>query len=908
MLTETRRGENSVEARPRLIPGLSLHVSLQKIAYIHARRRTSARRLHCEELESRQLLSGVPMAQAIVLHPGVTANSTTPSGLTPTQIRNYYGVNSLSFGSTMADGTGQTIAIVDAYDDPNIQSDLAVFDSTFGIKVPPSFKVVNQNGGSTLPSTDPTGGWEVETTLDVEWAHAIAPGASILLVEANDANDNNGLGPASANLYAAVDYARHQPGVSVVSMSFGTQDSLANQAMDQYLSSYILVTPAGHQPITFVASSGDDGWAVFPSTSPNVVSVGGTFMSVNSSGTILNESAWGLPNSVNGSGGGGISQEFKGRQVPDVSYNAAPESGYALYSTFGPDGTGWLDGGVGGTSAGSPQWAALIAIANQGRALNGLPSLNGATQTLPALYSAPSNAFTDIIDGTNENEFSYSWQTAAPGYDLATGIGTPAANNLIPYLASYTNSGTTSGSGGGGSPVVNPSVSPTNVSAPGSFAGSPLSSTQIGLTWTAASGAAGYRLYQSINGTATLIATIGGSATSYTVSNLTAGVTYAFNLVAFNGSATAASAWISVTTTPLVTAPTNFTGVALSNTQISLSWSAASGATSYRLYQSQNGQSVLINTLSAGTTSTTINNLTAATPYAFNLVAVNGNATAATPWIVVTTNGGLIAPTTFTATALSQSSVSLSWSTAPAATGYRLYQSENGQAVAIATYAAGTNTATVNGLNAGTTYSFNLVAYNGGASAATPWISVTTMSSITPPGNFVATPASGSQINLSWTAATGATGYNLFQFVNGAPTLIATYDISTTSATISGLAANTTYAFNLVATNTNTGASAASSWINATTLGPVSPPTNFTGAGLSATQVGLTWTAATGALGYYLYEFKSGSPVLVASYSAGTTSATVSGLTASTAYSFNLVAFNGTATAASPWISVSTTA
>ncbi|HEY2147849.1 MAG TPA: hypothetical protein VGH32_07920 [Pirellulales bacterium] len=150
--------------------------------------------------------------------------SSSPQGLTPTQIRHAYGFDQIVIVSVQGDGTGQTIAIIDAYDDPTIATDLQNFDLAFGIPDPPSFKKVSQTGSTTnLPGTDPAGAgnangtWEMETSLDVEWAHALAPGASILLVEANDASNGN-------LMTSAVGYARSQPGVVAISMSFGQND------------------------------------------------------------------------------------------------------------------------------------------------------------------------------------------------------------------------------------------------------------------------------------------------------------------------------------------------------------------------------------------------------------------------------------------------------------------------------------------------------------------------------------------------------------------------------------------------------------------------------------------------------------------------------------------------------------
>ena len=233
-----------------------------------SKRSRSSNRLNLESLEPRQMLSASGFKPDYFR---ILAGSTN-SGYTPTQIRNAYGFNLLPSGETAA---GQTIAIIDAYNDPNIASDLATFDAAYGIAAPPSFTVVNQSGGTNLPGTDSSAGWEVEESLDVEWAHAIAPGANIILVEANSASD--------ANLFAAVNYARNLSAVSVISMSWGSDDNIADQANDKAMSSEYLVTPSGHQGITFVASSGDEGAANFPAESPNVLAVGGTDLYLTSS-------------------------------------------------------------------------------------------------------------------------------------------------------------------------------------------------------------------------------------------------------------------------------------------------------------------------------------------------------------------------------------------------------------------------------------------------------------------------------------------------------------------------------------------------------------------------------------------------------------------------------------------------
>src|SRR5579875_1285767 len=183
-------------------------------------------RLGLEILEDRLVPSNSPAAGLPIAVPGaevaassaVTANGGPgqPAGFSPQQISQAYGFNQIYFqnGAVKGDGSGQTIAIVDAYNQPNLASDLHTFDATYGLPDPPSLQVVNENGGNSLPATNT--GWGMEESLDVEWAHAMAPGANILLVEANSAS--------YADLMAAVNFARNQPGVSVVSLSWGSSE------------------------------------------------------------------------------------------------------------------------------------------------------------------------------------------------------------------------------------------------------------------------------------------------------------------------------------------------------------------------------------------------------------------------------------------------------------------------------------------------------------------------------------------------------------------------------------------------------------------------------------------------------------------------------------------------------------
>ncbi len=369
----------------------------------------------------------IPGQQGSLAQPLGTVAS---AGFTPQQIRTAYGIDQVEFGATMGDGAGETIAIVDAYDDPDLvdstsanfkNSDLAQFDKLFGLPDPPSFEKLGQDGSTNLPGTDPTGEWEVEEALDVEWAHAIAPAASIVLIECNGAGLESLLNDGTRT-------AASLPGVSVVSMCFGSSEFTGEQSFDGDLT-----TPSGHQGVTFVASTGDCGSpGEYPACSPNVVAVGGTSLYLNGDNSYQTEAGWSCS-------GGGISayeseptyqqgvQDTGQRTIPDVAFDADPNTGVQIYDSYNRANPCFLEGG---TSLAAPCWAGLIAIADQGRAAAGGTTLDGPSQTLPALYSLPAGDFHDITSGSNGAE-------ATPGYDMVTGLGSPQANILVYDLASY---------------------------------------------------------------------------------------------------------------------------------------------------------------------------------------------------------------------------------------------------------------------------------------------------------------------------------------------------------------------------------------------------------------------------------------------------------------------------------------
>jgi subtilase family serine protease len=356
------------------------------------------------------LLAGLPlMAQSPEdaddwAHPPIIVVGPSVGGYTPAQMRSAYG-----FSQIKNEGKGQTIALVDAYDNPDAASDLATFSTQYSLPACGAgcFQKIYATG--TAPAANR--GWSGESSLDIEWAHAIAPQAKIILVEASSASN--------AALLSAVDVAV-QNGASVVSMSWGGREFSGEVSSDSHFNV---------SGVTFCASSGDDGHgAGYPAASPYVVGVGGTVLSIKNN-------AWDGERAWSGSGGGKSKYEVEPsyqasaqnsgkRGIPDVSYDASPSTGVPVYSKYGFG--GWTV--VGGTSMSSPEWAALFAIANSMRVANGKGTLN---QVQVDLYPDAAD-FHDITTGSNG---SCAICKAGKGYDFVTGIGSPQANLLIPALA-----------------------------------------------------------------------------------------------------------------------------------------------------------------------------------------------------------------------------------------------------------------------------------------------------------------------------------------------------------------------------------------------------------------------------------------------------------------------------------------
>jgi subtilase family serine protease len=371
---------------------------------------------------------------------------TTPAGCYgPAQVRAAYGVDKL----THLDGAGRTIAIVDAFQSPTIQHDLATFDTLFGLPAP-TLDIVAPDG---LTPFDPNNanhvGWAGEITLDVEYAHAIAPAAKLVLVLAKSNDD--------ADILSATRYVVDHNLADVISQSFGE----AEQCMDPnvFNQQTALFAEATRKKITLLASSGDqgsaqptcDGTSFFkaastPASDPHVTGVGGTRLDADGvTGAYHGETVWNEPDFAS-AGGGGFSVKFRtptyqlprhlpSRGVPDVAYNAAIIGGVlAVWSSSGsgPD----LVFRFGGTSAGSPQWAGLIALADQLRH-GRVGFINPALYTITLSSRVYGALFHDITvgDNTYHGDVTVPGFAARAGWDAATGLGSPKANTLVPALA-----------------------------------------------------------------------------------------------------------------------------------------------------------------------------------------------------------------------------------------------------------------------------------------------------------------------------------------------------------------------------------------------------------------------------------------------------------------------------------------
>jgi subtilase family serine protease len=378
-------------------------------------------------------------------------------GLSPAQIRTAYNVGPLLRGGT--DGAGRSIIIVDSFGSPTIRHDLSAFDSRFHLRGPASLRILQPAG--KVPAYRPTGiriDWATETTLDVEWAHVVAPAARIVLLETPTAEVEGTTG--FPQIVKAETFAiRHHLG-DVISQSLdATEQTFSSRAALMRLrGAFRLAAQRAHR-VTVVAASGDDGATNFrsnatdlfltravawPSTDPLVTAVGGTQLSLSSTGRRLSpDVAW------NDSGGGrsqmfarpayqdSVRSQTRGRRgIPDISMDASCASAVDIFLSFAGGGPHWQQ--VCGTSLAAPLFAGVVALAAQ-QAGHPLGPIN---QALYRMAAAHDPGIVDVTKGNNTQRFFQGGKDhtvtgfpARRGYDLVTGVGTVNAARFVPELA-----------------------------------------------------------------------------------------------------------------------------------------------------------------------------------------------------------------------------------------------------------------------------------------------------------------------------------------------------------------------------------------------------------------------------------------------------------------------------------------
>lgn len=402
---------------------------------------------------------GVPLP-LIRIEPHAMDSDATPPGpescgcYEPAQLRAAYDLGPLYTNKDT--GVGQTVVVVDAFGSKTIQKDLATFDSGFNLPPPPSFKIIAPVGAITASNAS----WATETTLDVEYAHAIAPGANILLVETPVAETEGAVGfkqiVAAENYVISNEKSLGIAGGAVISQSFGATEQTFGSSFASKIAPFrTAYTAAKSAGVTVLGASGDYGATncsnaaspctlyvhrvnSWPSSDPLVTSVGGLQFSISTTAPYHQTNPPVVWNDGFGAGGGGDSAAFavppfqssvssvvgKWRGTPDVSMSASVVDGAEIYDSGAG---GWLP--VGGTSEATPEFAGIVAIADQ-VAGKGLGDLDTA---LYGMETAGARGIVDVTSGNNSFNGVTGYR-AVKGYDMASGIGTVDAANFVPEL------------------------------------------------------------------------------------------------------------------------------------------------------------------------------------------------------------------------------------------------------------------------------------------------------------------------------------------------------------------------------------------------------------------------------------------------------------------------------------------
>ncbi len=739
----------------------------------------------------------------------------------PADIRAAYNVNSIQNG-------GQTVAIYEL--SSANYNDAATYANAFGLNNP-TITQVKVNGGTS----DKSGSTEV--MLDIEMVMAIANPTSMIVYT----GPNSYSGALGTYQKIADDALANQ-----VSVSWGMPEQYQagggaqaeNTIFTQMVSEGIAVFVASGDQAAYDNKSSisvDD-----PASQPNVTSVGGTNLQTDSSQNYVSESVW-HTNSTEG-GGGGISTlwpipsyqqgiSFNGgtgqvstsmRNVPDVSLDADPATGYLIYDS---NGGGW--GVVGGTSAAAPLWAGFWSLVN-----NGIEAANGAGNRAgfanPLLYQlGNSGAYdTDFHDVQSGNNAHYN---AVAGYDTASGWGSFNAGNLYTDVISVAS--------GNLPPPLPPKTAPTSLKATTKAAAN--NTGEVDLTWKAVSGASEYYVYRGTakgaeNGTP--VATVNGLSASIT--GLSYSTSYYFKVsAASDGGEGPKSSEVAIKTTAAPKPPSAPGGIKVTaavdgngKAALTLTWSVPSGATSYKVYMgtSKGGEgSTAVATVTSPTY--TASGLNFSSIYYFK-IAATGVAGAGAQSAEVTAKT-LYPPAAPSVTAVASAvngtaQIVLTWKASSTATSYNVYMgtakgAESGTAIAT----IGGTTTTLSNLNFSKAYYFKVSAVNAAGEGARSAEKVATTPPTPPPAphavsTLKATPGSGS-VALTWGNPGGATSYALYMGTSsgaesGTPIASIKSTATTVKATVSRLSHKVTYYFTVVATNGG-GSSTTSNEASATT-------------------------------------------------------------------------------------------
>jgi fibronectin type 3 domain-containing protein len=744
----------------------------------------------------------------------IKCDGSGPSGtIEPTDIRAAYNTSTVS-----NPGSGQVLALMEL--DGYTAGDVTKYETQFGLP-----KVTLQNvlldGFNGQPSGN---GGEMEVTLDIELDIALAPSISkIMVYEA----PNTFQGLTDCYCKIADDDSAKQ-----ISSSWGLPEIYAGSELYSEWPLFEQMAAEGQSMYAAAGDSGayDAGNGVLgvddPASQPYVCGVGGTTLTTNSNQAYVSETTW-------RDGGGGESVEWPKpsyqtgyglsptmRDVPDVSLNADPNTGYIIYV----DG-GWYE--FGGTSCAAPLWASFTAIVNQARVAKNLSPLGFPNPALYNISEGPdyTTDFHDIADNSTNGYY-----IAVPGYDDASGLGSFNGLNLLADLSSAN------------PPAPNEQVAPTNI------ASASTSSSSMSVTWTAAPRALGYDVLRSTStaGPYSLIGT--STSTNYTDSTAASGATYTYVLTAYGPDGFSPNSTTSNATQ--APAPSNLAATATSASGITLTWTGVSNAASYSV---KRGTSATGTFAAIGSpTSATYNDsgLSAGTTYYYEVTALVGGAASAASNVANATTIAA-APTSPLAKATSSSAITVTWTASTGATGYNVLRgtSNSGPFTAIGSTSSGAVSMTTYsdaGLSAATAYYYVVQATDSGGTSGNSAVATATTLTAGPTG-LTATAASTSQINLSWTASKGATSYSVLRGSASGGPYSAIGTSSTTSYSNTGLTGATTYYY-VVAAVASGGASADSNQASATTM--PSPPSGLSAGAVSAGAITLTWTTVSGATGY----------------------------------------------------------